>query len=325
MRRVLVTHIDSPVGRRLAKALYHDPEVALVFGTGTGPRPSFLDAYREKCAYQPLDLAKARHLTSFFRSERFARAQVDSVIHLPFVREQTGKRIPGNVPSLVSETRRLVEECKKRRGIVRFVYLSSAFVYRPEPGNVNVFSEDQLLGFEAEGDCEVRAWIDADLICQGELNDPQLMMTILRAATIVTEGGDFLQCPPLSHGGPPVGFDPMLSVVADRDIARALVLALHGDRPGIYNISGRDVFPCSELCQEKQRFGPLPVPRLVSAAFSLLDQTLGRSRRRRSGFQRYGLVLNTRLAAEVLGFEPQYRIELRGRGPGLRVDTVRCR
>ena len=40
MRRVLVAHIDSPVGRRLAKALYHDPEVALVFGTGTGPRPS---------------------------------------------------------------------------------------------------------------------------------------------------------------------------------------------------------------------------------------------------------------------------------------------
>jgi len=322
--RVLVTHIDSPVGRRLAKALYHDPDVALVYGTGTGPRPSFLDAYREKCAYQRIDLAKARHLTSFFRSERFARAQVDSVIHLPFVREQMGERIPGNVPSLVSETRRLLEQCQKQKGIERFVYLSSAFVYRPEPGNVNVFSEDQLLGFEAEGDYEVRAWIDADLICQGELNDPKLKMTILRASTIVTEGGEFLQSPPLLGGAPPLGFDPILSVVADRDVARALVLALHSDRPGIYNIAGHEVFPCSQLRRKPQRFGPISVPRVVSATFSFLAQSVGSSRGRHRGFQRYGFVLNTRLAAEMLGFEPQYRIELRGRGPDLRVDTVRC-
>ncbi len=325
MLRVLVTHLDSAVGRRLAKTLYHDPDIALVFGTGTGPRPSFLDAYREKCAYQRIDLAKARHLTSFFRSERFARAQVDAVIHLPFVSENRGERIPGNVPSLVSETRRLLEECKKRRSIERFVYLSSAFVYLPEPGNVNVFSEDQLLGFEAEGDTLVRAWIDADLICQGELNDPQLKMTILRAATIVTEGGEFLHSPPLSRRGPPIGFNPILSLVADRDVARALVLALHGDRPGIYNIAGREFFPCSELLQNNYRFGPRPIPRLVSTVFSLIDRGLGRSRRRQSGFQRYGVVLNTRRAAELLGFEPQYRIEVRGRGPDLRVDTVRCR
>ena len=324
MGRVLVTHIDSPVGRRLAKALYHDPDVALVYGTGTGPSPSFLDAYREKCAYQRIDLAKARHLTSFFRSERFARAQIDSVIHLPFVREQTGERIPGNVPTLVSETRRLLDQCQKRKGIERFVYLSSAFVYRPEPGNVNVFSEDQLLGFEAEGDYEVRAWIDADLICQGELNDPKLKMTILRASTIVTEGGEFLQSPPLLGGVPPLGFDPILSVVADRDVARALVLALHSDRPGIYNIAGREVFPCSQLRRKPQKLGPVPVPRVLSATFSFLAQSVGRSRGRHRGFQRYGFVLNTRLAAEMLGFEPQYRIELRGRGPDLRVDTVRC-
>jgi len=325
MRSVLVTHLDSTVGRRLAKTLYHDPEVSLVFGTGMGPRPSFLDAYREKCAYQRLDLAKARHLTSFFRSERFARAQVDAVIHLPFVSEHRGERIPGNVASLVSETRRLLEECKKHRSIERFVYLSSAFVYRPEPGNVNVFSEDQLLGFETEGDTLVRAWIDADLICQGELNDPHLKMTILRAATIVTEGGEFLQSPPLSRGGPPIGFNPMLSVIADRDIGRALVLALHADCPGIYNIAGREVFPCTELLQNNYRFGPLPVPRLLSTAISLMDRGLGRSQPRQSGLLRYGVVLNTRRAADLLGFEPQYRIEVSGRGSDLRVETVRCR
>ncbi len=320
MRRVLLTHLDSAVGRRLVKALYHDPDVALVYGTGTGPQPSFLDAYRDKCAYERLDLARARHLTSFVRSERFARARINSIIHLPFTPEEPRERIPGNVPSLVSETRRILEECQKRRSIERFVYLSSGFVYRPEPGNVNIFSEDQLLGFDSEGDPLVRAWVDADLICQGELNAPHLVMTILRAATIVTETGAFLQSPPLRRAGIPLGFDPILSVVSDRDVARALVLGLHADLPGIYNIAGREAFPCSEL-QRTHRAPPF-LRGILSGVAGLVEPLLPGGRHE-SGFDRYGFVLNTRRAEESLGFEPLYRIEVNGSASDRRVDTVR--
>ena len=94
MRRVLVTHVDSSVGRRLVKVLYHDIEVDLVLGTGTGPTPSFLEPYRDKCAYERIDLARARHLSSFFHSERFATAGIDSVIHLSFCAESAGEHIP---------------------------------------------------------------------------------------------------------------------------------------------------------------------------------------------------------------------------------------
>jgi nucleoside-diphosphate-sugar epimerase len=315
--------MDSVVGRRLVKALYHDPDVAFVFGVGTGPTPSFLDVYREKCFYQRLDLAKARHLMSFFHSERFARARLDSVILLPFGHDTARERIPGNVPSLVSETRRLLEACRRDAGIQRFVYLSSAFVYSPEPGSASVMSEEQELSFDADGNPEVRAWIDADLLCQNQLKDPALCMTILRAASIVTDAGEFLNCPPLENGARPIGYNPMLSVVSDRDVARALVLALHADRPGIYNVAGGEVFPCSELRSDSTRLGPFPVPDLLSAAFTFLNQTLGRARHRPHAYQRYGIVLDTSRAQEVLGFEPQYRLEVRG--PDRRLDTVRCR
>ena len=118
----------------------------------------------------------------------------------------------------------------------------------------------------------------------------------------------------------------MLAVIADRDVARALALAVHADRPGIYNIAGAEIFPCSVLRgRPRARLGPLPVPGLLTAAYSLLDQGLGLSRQRESGFQRYGLVLNTRRASETLGFDPQYRVEVRGRGSDRRVDTIRCR
>lgn len=316
MRRVLLTHLDSPVGRRVAKALFHDPDVALVLGTGEEAEPSFLAPYRGKVAYQRIDLAKARHLQSFLHSERFARARIDSVIHLPFAGERLGERVPGGVSSLVSETRRLVEECASRPALARFVYLSSAFVYGPEPGNGNVVSEGQLLAFDGDTEPEVRAWIDADLVCQGELHGSQLAMTILRAATIVTETGEFLNSPPLGPGDAPFGFDPLLAVVSERDVARALVLALHADRPGIYNIAGHEVFPRSQLAR---------APGTFELARSLVERALGRGGAPAGPLHRYGIVPSTRLAHDTLGFEPQYRVEVRGSGARRRVDTVRCR
>jgi nucleoside-diphosphate-sugar epimerase len=325
MRRVLVTHVESPVGRRVVKALFHDPDVALALGLGTEPEPSYLAPYRGKIAYQRIDLAKARHLQSFLHSERFARARPDSVIHLPFAEERARERVPGGVHSLVSETRRLVEECAAKGGIERFVYLSSVFVYEPEPGNGNVVSEGQLLGFDGAGDSLVRAWIDADLVCQGELHGSTLLMTILRSATIVTEGGGFLNSPPLAHAEPAVGYDPMLAVVSERDVARAIVLALHADRPGIYNIAGREVFPRSQLGAGERRVAGFALPAPLGGALGLVEQLLGRGSTQGAAFERYGIVPSSRLAHEALGFEPQYRIEVRGTGAARRIDTVRCR
>ncbi len=323
MRRVLVTHVDSPLGRRLAKALYHDPDVSLVLGIGTGPAPTFLDAWRNKVAYQRLDLVRSRHLVTFFDSERFARARLDSVIHLPFAAESARVRIPGGIPSLVSETRRLLEACKEARAIERFVYLSSAFVYQPEPGNANVVSEGQALDLEADVDAEIRAWIDADLLCQRDLNSRHLHVTILRAAAILSDGGQFLQSPPLERGEPPPGFDPIFSVVSDRDVARALLLALHADKPGIYNVAGNEFFPRSELCTPSPHVGPFPVPGFVRDALSLVESALGFWRA--GAHHRYGVVLDTRQAQDALGFEPWYRIEVRRAGEERRIDAVRCR
>jgi nucleoside-diphosphate-sugar epimerase len=314
MRRVLVTHVASPVGRRLVKALFHDPDVSLVLGVGGEAEPSWLAPYAGKVAYQRLDLAKARHLQSFLHSERFARAKPDSLIHLPWSSEKSAERVPGGVPTLVSETRRLLEEATAQPGIERFVYLSTAFVYSPEPGNVNLVSEAQLLGFERESDSQVRAWIDADLVCQGELHASSLKVTILRAATIVTETGEFLNSPPLARKDGALGYDPMLQVISERDVARALVLALHADRPGIYNIAGREVFPRSQLREPQGR---------LAEAWSVLEQSVGR--RVPTPFDRYGVVVSTRLAHETLGFEPQYRIEVRRQGARRRIDTIRCR
>ncbi len=103
------------------------------------------------------------------------------------------------------------------------------------------------------------------------------------------------------------------------------MLALHSDRPGIYNIAGRDVFPRSELRTKGRRFGPITLLPVIGDTLSLLQSLFGRSSHGDNGWCRYGVVLATGLAANILGFEPQYRIEVHGEGAARRVDTVRYR
>lgn len=326
MRRVLVTHCDGPLGRRLLQALYRDPDVSLVLATGTGPAPAFLEPYAGKCVYQRLDLAKARHVMSLFRSERFARARLDSMVHLPFETASASARVPGGLPALVSETRRLIDECRRDSGIRRFVLLSSGLVYRPEPGNANVFGEDAEIDFEAD-DPEIRTLVDVDLLCQKLSTDPELRTTILRSASIATESGSFLLSPPLrSDSAPPLGFDPMFSLISDRDVARAIATALHADRPGEYNLAGEEIYPWSTLCDPPSTPFGLPIPGMLRNVFGTLSNLAASARGAPRGLRtRYGVVLDTRRAREQLGFEVAYRVEARRERGHCRIEVIRFR
>ncbi len=39
MTKVLVTHADEPIGRRVVKTLFHDPSVATILATGLPMNP----------------------------------------------------------------------------------------------------------------------------------------------------------------------------------------------------------------------------------------------------------------------------------------------
>ena len=45
MKRVLVTHADEPIGRRIVKTLFHDPEVEGILAVGDGPSPRGFDRF----------------------------------------------------------------------------------------------------------------------------------------------------------------------------------------------------------------------------------------------------------------------------------------
>jgi UDP-glucose 4-epimerase len=65
------------------------------------------------------------------------------------------------------------------------------------------------------------------------------------------------------------GFDPMVQLIHEEDVARAMMLALKPSVRGVYNVVGPGEVPLSSVLRELGR-SPVPVPHLL--ARPLLDR-----------------------------------------------------
>jgi nucleoside-diphosphate-sugar epimerase len=332
--RVLVTHADAPIGRRVVKRLFHDPRVDGIFALGDGPPPRAFDRFLAQeaveVAYARVDLARHRAASDLFHSSRFRRARIDTVVHLP----RHGPAADGSAPVVgglserTAETRLVVQHCLEVSSIRSLIALGSAYVYKLHPGNANRLTERSELDLEPDIAPEIRSWIDADMIVHGEVHSDRLRVVLLRAPTVVAAGGYVFMNPALPTRGRrawALGFDPICSVISDKDVAGAVLASVHSRRSGIYNIAGREAVPLSVLARWTGH-SALPLPRslLSLAASGARLVGLGRSPIPVSGAAlRYGFTLDTRLAELELGFHPGDRIGLARAGDGtLRLETA---
>lgn len=335
MRCVLVTHADEPIGRRLVKLLCRDESVQRVHAVGSGRAPRsferFVSAPGPRLVYWRLNLAKPRPASDLFHAPELRDPPIDSVVYLPrHGAPSASDPTPAGVSERTDEVRLVVKHCLESGSVRRLVALSSAFVYRLEPGNANRLTEDSPLDLDPEVPSEIRSWIDCDMILHGEVHSRKLCVTLLRAPTVVASGGYVFMNPSLAAMRAfrvrPMGFDPVCPLVADKDVARALRLSLRAERPGIFNIAADETLPLSVLCRWTGDPG-LPVPGLLLRSAARAAGLLGRgglaAALDRSRLH-YGFALDTRRAERTLGFRPAYRIALSRAGDGtLRIETVR--
>lgn len=344
-RNVLVTHADEPLGHRLVKQLYFDGAVGHIVAVGSGPAPRNLDRFLSgdsatsapapsdgersgaTLEYVEVDLTRHRQVSDLFHGGAVRTRGVDTVIfvppHLP-PRPDERPRLSG-VPDRTTEARLVLQQCLEAGAIRQLVALGSAFVYRLVPGNANRFDESSALDFDPNLPALTRSWIDCDMLLHAEVHNERLSVALLRVPTVVgRDGGLFLNPALASPSGPllrATGFDPMCALIADQDVCRAVVLALHKRASGTFNIAGRESVPLSTLAHwagSTSRPVPGPILRGAAAATRLLGAEDWRMRL--DGPQtRYGFTLDTRRAEQDLGFRPRYRIT-----PG-RTDTGRPR
>lgn len=312
MSGVLVTHADQPLGRRIVKRLYHDPAIDFVLAVGEGSAPRgfrrFLAGEPPRFDYARADLARHRAASDLFHSARVREGGIDTVVHVPChgaVAERERPLVSG-LPVRTAEARLVLQHGLESPSIRHLVALGSAFVYRFASGNAARVREDSELDLDPGVSAERRAWIDADMLFHAEVGGERLRVVLLRLPTVVGEGAEvylnpLLEGPPRPHLRP-LGFDPLMALISDKDVARGVQLAIHAkDADGVFNLASDETLPLSRLASWTGR-ASIPVP---GWAVRVLQ---GPGAPRDAATRRFGLTLDTTRARRELGFEPGYRI-----------------
>jgi UDP-glucose 4-epimerase len=245
-RSVLVTGIAGNLGRALAKLLHTETHVVGVDRRPFAGKPKDIDHLR-------VDVRKARV------EEAFRRAPVEAVIHLGIMHDPREARSEAHSFNVLG-THKLLDLCV-RHAVKKVVVLSSANVYGPRPDNSNFLPEETPL-MAAERFSEMRDLIEVDMYAQSFMwKHPEVETVILRPVNIVgptvrNAPSNYLR---LERPLTVLGFDPMVQLIHEQDVCRALVLALRPGVRGVFNVTGPGEVPVSAVLRELGR-RPIPVP-----------------------------------------------------------------
>jgi UDP-glucose 4-epimerase len=160
-------------------------------------------------------------------------------------------------------TQKVLDLCV-RHGVRKVVLLSSANVYGPLPGNPNFLPEETPLMASAHFS-EMADLIEVDMYAQSFMwKHPEVETVILRPVNIVgptvrNAPSNYLR---LERPVTVLGFDPMVQLIHEEDVCRALALALRAGVRGIYNVTGPGEVPLSAVLAELGR-RPVPVPHFL--------------------------------------------------------------
>jgi UDP-glucose 4-epimerase len=250
-KRLLITGIAGGLATQFASAVPADWEI-----TGIGRRPPQLPIKRD-IIFKQIDIRK-KTLENLFRNERF-----DAVVHLAVANDaRLSMRVRHTVN--VIATMRLLD-CCARQETPQVILLSTAEVYGADPANPIFLTEDQPLkaiqrysdmGDKVEFDAYCRSWM---------YQNKATATTLLRPCHIVGPHVQNFLTTYLRFGVVPLplGYDPMLQVIDERDMVQALLLTLAGKRTGVYNVAGPGELPLSLAVREA---GGVAVPVLYALA-----------------------------------------------------------
>lgn len=244
--RIILTGIAGRLGRRVAQRLSRAHEVI-----GIDRRPCL--GLPEGVVHHRVDLRR-RAAEDVFRN-----SGADAVVHMGVVHNF---RIPSErlYARNVIGTETLLRWVSKYN-IKKVVLLSSGDVYGPSPSNSHFLGEDGPL-LASQRFPEIRTLVAVDRAFQSFFwRHPDIETVILRPAHIV---GPNVRNAPSNYLRLRViptlmGFDPILQLIHEDDVARMLEAALQPQVRGVYNLAGTDPVPLSRILKILRK-PVLPIP-----------------------------------------------------------------
>lgn len=312
-RRVLITGVTSTIGRQLAERLMHDKKIDTIIGVSRDPRPYYFDDFNpQKFHYKQVNILKPRELTNLFLDETFKAARIDTVAHLAFMHRPEDTTREAHELN-VEGTKNLLDKSLETPSIRKFIFKSSANVYKIRPFNSVRLKETDDLNFDPDVDPLLKDQVDADMLCRTKMDNKRMKIVILRpSATIGRNVHTFMNTYLESSVCMRVtGFNPMINLIHVKDVIRAIQLAIHKNVQGIFNIAGKETAPLSDFAHLVGAI-TVPIPQTLVVPLGLLAKQLGLSKfdpRTNIDRIKYSCLLDTTKAKEILGFEPQHHIK----------------
>ena len=295
-RVVLVTGVAGVIGRRVSESLMIKPGIHVIGLDGAPPGEVTKDLdYIQADVRNPLivDLLKTEN--------------VDTVCHLNFM--ESSMPSEATFDANVMGTTNLFGACVEA-GIQKIVWMSSTAVYGAKPDNSAFLSENHpISGSQSSG--ILRDLVEIESFCNGFVEQaPRTALTILRFASILGPSIDSAMTRYLKESAVPVllGFDPMMQVIHEDDVAGALIHAVVNDVPGIYNVAAEGVLPLTKLVRLAGRF-PVPIIHWLAYWSQGIAGKKGRSIPIEPDYIRYPWVGDLTKMREEMQFEPHYTAE----------------
>ncbi len=293
---VLVTGICGRLGRLLARELHRSDSVV-----GVDRRP--FTGRPKDIVHHQVDMRRKK-MKDIFRGRN-----IRAVIHLGALHDPRRSDRDRHAWNIVAFQKLL--EYMAQYEVPKLVVLSGANVYGPQASNPQFLTEDApLLGAQHFGG--MRDLVELDMLAQSFFwKHPSTDTVILRPCHIVgrvrNAASNYLR---LERPVMIMGFDPMMQLVHEKDVVRAIQLALRPEVRGIFNIRGPGEMPISHLvCKAGGRPRVLPSPLARVAVDQLWRLRLSSFPSQELDHLRYVCMVDDSRAREELGYEPIYSID----------------
>jgi UDP-glucose 4-epimerase len=293
---VLVTGICGRLGKLLARELHRTEQVVGV------DRRAFPDRPKDVVHHQ-VDMRRKK-MKDIFRGRNIRAVVHLGVLHDP--RRSDRERHSWNIVAF----QKLLDYMSQYE-VPKLVVLSGANVYGPQANNPQFLGEDApLLGAQHFGG--MRDLVELDMLAQSFFwKHPDTETVILRPCHIVgrvhNAASNYLR---LERPVMVMGFDPMMQLVHEKDVVRAIQLALRPGVRGIFNIRGPGEMPLSHLVRKaggRPRVVPSPIAKI--ALDQLWKLRLSSFPSQELDHLRYVCMVDDSRARAELGYEPVHSIE----------------
>jgi UDP-glucose 4-epimerase len=295
--KVLVTGASGAIARLVASAL--SPKYEWV---GVDPRPCPSESHFPG-EFMVADY-HSRKLDEVFKKHRF-----DAVLHLGRIRESQKYSPQYRFQMNVIGTQKLLELCRTN-GVKNLVILSTYHVYGAHRLNPLVITEDAPLR-ASQGFPELSDAVEMDHAATHFMwKAREVRTTILRPTNVVGKHVRNTICSLLRSGVCPrvFGFDPLMQFIDEKDLARALILALENPVPGIFNVAGEGVIALSHAIRHAQALA-IPVPPVITASLVRLIAEVSRIPfpPYLLEFFKYPTILSDDLFRKTFGYQPKVK------------------